>query len=218
MATSRLAGPALLCWLMSYRLIYWRKRGRAEQIRLLLSELGADFEESNVSGAEFRAMKSMGPSVLTFGSVPMLEDGDFKLCQAPVIMTYLARKHGIAPDDSRDAAKAEEATLGAEDLRIAYFKLFGAGAKEKQAAFASGDWCKRWLPAFEGLLQQSGGFTVGASLTQADVAVWDALDSITTWISAASLDGFPSVQKFSTEFAERPRIAAYLRSDRRPEG
>ena len=72
---------------MAYRLFYWALRGRGEQIRLLLNELGQDYEDVQVTPqGDFAKLKAEGAGTLAFGSVPMLEDGDFRLVQGPVIM------------------------------------------------------------------------------------------------------------------------------------
>ena len=90
---------------MSYRLFYWALRGRGEQVRLLLNELGEDYEDVHLEhGQEYIQMRRRGPGTLYFGSVPMLQDGDFKLAQGPAIVNYLGRKHGIMPADPQAAA------------------------------------------------------------------------------------------------------------------
>jgi len=203
---------------MAYRLFYWALRGRGEQIRLLLNELGEAYEDIHVSKAgRFKAMRDEGPGTLSFGSVPMLQDGDFTLVQGPAIMNYLGRKHGIMPTDVRAAARTEAMVLGAEDMRMAYFRTLGDGKAEKQAKFVAGAWMERWLPAWAGALELNGdtGYLVGPSLTQADIAVWDALDAVVTWVDGASLAGFPRVERFYESIRVRPGIAAYLASDRR---
>ncbi len=205
---------------MAYRLFYWALRGRGEQVRLLLNELEQDYEDIHVvKDADFRKMQQQGPGTLHFGSVPMLQDGDFKLVQGPVIMNYLGRKHAIMPSDFQAAAKTEAMVLGAEDMRMAYFRLLGDGdrAAERRSKFVDGEWRDRWLPAWDGLLELNGnnGYLVGTSLTQADLAVWDALDAIITWIDGASFGAFWRVEKFYESISVRPAIAAYLASDKR---
>lgn len=203
----------------TYRLTYWKKRGRGEQIRLLLAELDQPYEDVHVGGDTFHSLQSARPSELYFGSVPMLEDGDFRLCQGCAIMSYLARKHGIAPHDSRDAARADAIALGAEDLRSEYFRLFGDDTASKQERFVHARWRERWLPSFDALLEQNGGAVfAGGALSHADIAVWDAIDAVTTWVAGATLDEHPRVGRFFAAIKERPRIAAYLASDRRPTG
>jgi glutathione S-transferase len=205
---------------MPYRLFYWALRGRGEQIRLLLNELGQDYEDVPVTkDGDFRRLKAEGAGTLYFGSVPMLEDGDFKLVQGPAIMNFLGRKHGLMPSDLRAAARVEAMVLGAEDMRMAYFRLLGndEAAAERRRTFVGGDWRDRWLSAWDGLLEINGdnGYLVGPSVTQADVAVWDAIDAIVNWIEGVTLATFRRVERFYEAIAARPAIAAYLASDRR---
>ncbi len=61
------------------------------------------------------------------------------------------------------------------------------------------------------------GYLVGDALTQADVAVWDTLDAIKTWIEGADFGAFGRVEKFYESIKARPAIAEYLASDRRIE-
>lgn len=199
-----------------YRLYYWAKPGRGEQIRLLLNELDQPYEDVHVAGDSFRELRGRRPRVLWFGSVPMLEAGDFRLVQGPVIMSYLARKHGIAPARLEDAARADAIAWGAEDLRIQYFDVWRDDTEVRQANLVRGHWNDRYLPGFDDLLEQNGtGFFVGDKLTHADVAVWDILDAMTSWVKGATLDGYPRLAEFHAGIKARPRIAAYLASDRR---
>lgn len=197
---------------MSYKLWYFPLRGRGEQVRLFLHALGQPFEDMRVRREQFMQMKGQGPGLLAFGSLPLLEDGDFKLVQGPVILGYLARQHGVAPQDLRAAARADAITLGAEDLRSKFFSLLGEGAEEKQRAFLDGDWKSRWLPSLEGLLALNGstGFFVGDHLTHADIAVWDALDGVLARIPGAALDGCSGLQHFRDRIQGLPALSSYL--------
>jgi glutathione S-transferase len=199
---------------MSYRLWYFPIRGRGEQIRLMLHALGQAYEDVAVKRDRFLELKQEGPKTLSFGSLPLLEDGDFRLVQGAVILGYLARKHGVAPASLQDAARADAIAAGAEDLRSKTFGLFGEGGDEKQAAFVSGDWQTRWLPAFAGLLKLNGdsGFFVGSSFTHADIAVWDALDLVLSKVKGATLEGHPGLQAFRDRIAQLPTLAPYLQS------
>lgn len=199
---------------MSYRLWYFPIRGRGEQIRLLLHAIGQAYEDVPVKRDRFVELKQEGPKTLAFGSLPMLEDGEFRLVQGVAILSYLARKHGIAPTDAQAAARADAIAMGAEDLRSKAFGTFGEGADEKQAAFVAGDWQSRWLPSLEGLLKLNGesGFFVGNTLTHADIAVWDALDLVLGKVKGATLDNHPALAAFRARIAQLPALASYLQS------
>ena len=202
---------------MSYTLYYFPIRGRGEQVRLLFHALDISFEDVHVQGNAFPELKKQGPEMLAFGSLPMLEDGTFRLCQGPVILSYLARKHDAAPSDPQLSAKTDAIAWGAEDLRMRYFKLFGDAPETKQAEFVAGDWHQRWLPNLDGLLALNGvsGHFVGERLSHADIAMWDVLDAILINIEAATLDGFSRLQAFYDAIRSRPAVAAYVESGKR---
>ncbi len=197
---------------MSYRLHYFPIRGRGEQIRVLLAALDVSYENVHVAGEKFGAMRAEGPATLNYLALPMLEDGDLRLVQGPAIMAYIGRTHGAAPTDPKEAARADSITLGAEDLRMKYFGLFGDGAAEKQKEFLDGAWGSRWLPAFEYLLESNGSneHFVGNAFTFADAAVWDVLNAMVSFIDGATLDAVPRVKAFYDAFAARPSVATYL--------
>jgi len=192
-------------------------RGRGEQIRLLLHELRQKFEDIHIKpDGEFQTLKKQGANTLYFKSVPMLQDGDFKLVQGPVIMNYLGRKHGLMSNDLQLAAKTEAIVLGAEDMRMAYFRAFGDSEEAivKQKLFVKEQWKARWLPSWNELLELNGdtGFFIGNQLTQADLAVWDAMDAIVDRIEGAGFDDYDRLVKFYESISCRPGITGYLNS------
>jgi len=199
---------------MSYKLHYFSIRGRGEQVRLFLHALALPLEDVIVNREEFLRLKKQGAATLPFGSLPMLEDGDFRLCQGPVILSYLARRHDVAPTDVRLSAKADAIAWGAEDLRMRYFKLFGSDKEKTRTEFVSGEWQSRWLPNLNELLEVNGdaGHFVGERLTHADIAVWDVVNAIVDNIQEASLDGHAALAAFYESVRERPDVAAYLAS------
>ena len=202
---------------MSYILHYFKFRGRGEQVRLMLQALQQTYEDTRMSKAGFGELRTQKPGFFPFGSMPVLQHGELMLAQGPVIMGYLARSHGHCPEDLAAAALADSIALGAEDMRSKYFGLFGEDKAAKHKKFVEGALAKRWLPAFEGLLERSGsGFFVGDSWTHADIAVWDALDAVTTWVEGADLDGYPRLQANRQAIGELPGLAGYLA--KRPEG
>jgi len=199
---------------MSYRLYYFSIRGRGEQVRLLLHALAVPFENIVVNRDEFLRLKQKGAGTLYFGSLPMLEDGDLHLCQGPVILGYLARRHGAAPTELQLSAKADAIAWGAEDLRTRYFKLFGEDRDKARADFVNGDWRSRWLPNLDELLRLNGGtgYFVGNSLSHADIAIWDVLNAFLEYIPGTSLQGHEALTAFYASVAARPQIAAYVAS------
>ncbi len=199
---------------MGCKLHYFSIRGRGEQVRLFLHALAIPFEDVIVNREEFLRLRQQGAATLAFGSLPMLEDGDYRLCQGPVILSYLARRQGVAPTDLRLSAKADAIAWGAEDLRMRYFKLFVEDKEHSRAEFVRGDWQSRWLPNLNDLLRINGdnGHFIGEGLTHADIAVWDVLNAICEQVQDARLDGHPALAAFYEAIAGRPEVAAYISS------
>src|SRR5687768_369040 len=105
---------------MAYTLYYFPIRGRGEQIRLLFHALEVPFEDRRINREEFGRMRGEGVSRVPFLQLPFLDDDGFQLAQGPVIMRYVAQKHGIVPADAKQAALADAITLAAEDMRTKY--------------------------------------------------------------------------------------------------
>eukprot|EP00698_Gefionella_okellyi_P011959 TRINITY_DN3192_c0_g1_i1.p1 TRINITY_DN3192_c0_g1~~TRINITY_DN3192_c0_g1_i1.p1 ORF type:complete len:211 (+),score=55.88 TRINITY_DN3192_c0_g1_i1:74-706(+) len=200
---------------MAFKLHYFSGgRGRAEQVRLIMNEVGAEYEDIDVKN--FGEYKAMGPKLLAFGSLPLLEDGDFKLVQGFVCAGYIARKFGLVGSDLQVAAKADAVAAGAEDLRMQFYKIaFGESTPATHEKFVSEVLVGRWLPNLEGLLELNGtGFFAGNSITHADTCVFDVVFTVMHYFKGASLDGFPLLQKFMADIQARPKLQAYLASPR----
>jgi len=216
-----------------YKLTYFAGRGRGEQIRILLHEVGAKFEDVRLDRDGFIGLQKQENSPLVFGSVPLLEEGKFSLVQGGAIMSYLAKKNGLYPTNIKDGEYADSVVLGAEDLRIKMFDAPYTKAKTskdgKSAAesaeidkaletvktFVSTTWAQRWALNLERILKNSGtGFVVGKSLTHADISVFDVVDSIIQNLGPnfPGLDAkaTPLLAKFMDDMKSRPNIKKYL--------
>lgn len=198
------------------RLHYWFSRsGRAEQLRLLLAELDLRWREVDTEwGSD--AWRELTPEPLWFGAQPAIVEPDgTSLTQSGVILSYLARKHGLDRGDLRDQARVDALVWTAEDLRMAVFRATsGDSATAKTAKFVEGEWPNRWLVGLDTCLSRNE-WVAGPAFTQADLALWDAVDQ-----ARAKIPALPwpegAVARWAERVAARPRIAAYLRSDRRP--
>jgi len=193
---------------------YFPMRGRAEQIRLALSE--ANWEWSMPESVDFGAMKAEG--LLAFGSLPMLETEGLRLVQGNAIMRYVGRRSDLYPsnDDPVVQWKCDALMDSAEDFRIAALKAiprFGGTEETKQNYISTG--VPRFLGQFSRLLEEGQDFFCGGTLSIADISVFDVLDNCAEGLVPGSLDGYPNLKAFHSRIAARPRIAAYLASDRR---
>jgi hypothetical protein len=59
---------------LKLELLYFNGTGRAEQVRLVFVYAEQDFIDTRLEGMKFAEMKQKGE--LTFGSLPVLKDGD----------------------------------------------------------------------------------------------------------------------------------------------
>jgi len=215
-----------------YRVSYFDGRGRGEQVRLLLHEVGVKFEDVRLNRDSFVALQKQENSPLVFGSVPLLEEGKFSLVQGSAIMSYLAKRHGLYPVNLKEAEHADSVVMGAEDLRMKMFdapytkaKTSKDGKSEAEAgdidkavetvkAFVNNTWGGRWGPNLERILKNNGtGFMVGKSLTHADISVFEVVDAIVNNLGSF-FSGWeektPLLAKFYSDIKSRPNVKKYL--------
>ena len=221
-----------------YRLYYWPVLpGRGEFVRLVLEEAGADYvdvarlpEDEGGGFAPLLAfVKGEAPGQPAYAP-PILVDGELVLAQSAAICAYLAERHGLAPEDDggRKQALQLQLTVGdvSDEAHDTHHPVSAALYYEDQkdaAIEASQTFVKeripRFLDYFERVLERSGGpWLMGEALTYPDLSLFQLLEGL----SYAFPKGFakvsasmPSILALRDRVAERPRIAAYLASDRR---
>jgi glutathione S-transferase len=210
-------------------LVYFKARGRAELIRLVLAEAGVDYVEHPVgkdtppvSGrpTDFAALKASGD--LPFEAVPVWEEPDgFRLAQSQAIANHLARTHGLAGKTPREMAEVDQWLGAFDDVRAELRKLVTTPAEQRAALRQDleASILPRWFGYLDRLLRrnrEAAGFAVGAGPTVADLALYYLLELARDNGFGAAIDRYPALVAFARRIAERPRIAAYLASPRRP--
>jgi len=209
-------------------LLYFRARGRAEVIRLVLAEAGVEYEEHHVGKAtpptggrptDLAELKAAG--LLPFGAVPVWEEPGLRLAQSAAIVNHLARRHGLLPADPLEAARYDELMGAVDDVRAELRKLFLATTQHSREIRyeLEHNILPRWLADLERLLAPrlaATGFAVGHAMTAADLALWYMLETAKDNGLGAPLETCPALAAFFDRVAARPRIAAYLASQRRP--
>lgn len=110
------------------KLIYFGVAGRGEQVRIIFHYAGAEFEDHRVNFQEWPSIKGHQP----FGSLPVLEDGDFKLAQGPAIVQYLGQKYNLWPKEHKESAVALSIVLSMEDARIVAYSLMSIKDEEEK--------------------------------------------------------------------------------------
>jgi len=196
------------------QLMYFPIRGRAEAIRLILEDQGAQYEFKAVEREEWQRIKPSTP----FGQIPMLTDGDFQLPQSNAIIRYLGRKYDMYGKGIRENAWVDAILDHAEDIRVEYLIMIYDKACSDEArhkhiteVFHIG------LTKLEKLLVSNGGgdgWIVGSGCTIADITLFELLDQHLA-LEKNLLKDFPKLAGLHARVAARPRIAAYLASGKR---
>ena len=99
---------------MTFRpeITYFDIRGRAEPIRLLLEEVGVEYDDVQIASEQWPARKSRLP----FGQLPMFKEGDLEVVQSHAIYRHLARRHGLAGEDEAQRLRCDVAVEAIRDV------------------------------------------------------------------------------------------------------
>jgi glutathione S-transferase len=106
---------------MSYKLTYFNAGGRADQIRALFIYTGTKYEDERISNEEFLKRKENGD--LPFGSLPVLQHGDYKISQGVAINQYVSQKLGLWPKDLEESNYSLFISLAAEGNIINFIQI-----------------------------------------------------------------------------------------------
>lgn len=221
---------------MNYELYYWPTiQGRGEFVRLALEEAGGDYtdvaREREGVGRLMRFLAGREDGELPFAP-PFLKAGRRVLSQTSNILLFLGDRHALAPKEESGRLWTHQLQLTIADLAdethdthhpIAsslYYEDQKPEARRRTAAFLESR-LPKYLGYFERVAARNArgrGWLVGARLTYADLSLFQVM---------AGLEyAFPrAMQRMSRRHRrlmalrraveERPRIAAYLQSERR---
>ena len=224
---------------MRYELYYWPTiQGRGEFVRLALEEAGADYTdiarlpERSGGVAALMRMLEHAPAGRPPFAPPILKAGKDVIAQTANILLYLAPRLGLVPKAQASRIWAHQLQLTVADLiaevhevhhpisASLYFEDQKREAK-RRAGYLRKERLPKYLSYFEGVLESNSRgprYALGASLTYVDLSLFQVI---------AGLDyAFPRAMKrlarkcrqlveLHERVAERPRVAAYLASDRR---
>ena len=151
---------------------------RAEVVRLALFMGDVPFED--VRDQKSADLKAQGK--LTFGAMPVLEVDGRILSQTQAMAVFAAKLAGLHPDDAWAAAKVDEALNGCTDVTSTIGSTFRLSDEEKmearRAMIAPDGRLTMHLGGLEKICSENGenGYTVGTTLTVADLAVREMPD------------------------------------------
>lgn len=221
-----------------YELYYWPEiPGRGEFVRLVLEDAGVAYvdvgRQSRRDGGGTEAVvaywagKREGHPAF---APPVLKQGDFVLAQTAAICHWVGCRHGLAPDDEPGRMHALELQLTIADLvgeahdthhpiaASLYYEDQKPEAARRAAYFAS-ERLPRFLGYFERVLERNGGdVLVGTRTSHADLSLFQVLEGLAYSFPRAFVrasKSTPGVLALRDRVRARPRVAAYLASDRR---
>jgi glutathione S-transferase len=196
--------------------------GNARKVRLLLAELGLEFEHVPVPRA--RPRPDWYLELNPFGGVPAIRDGELVLAESQAILRYLAPREGrddLYPSDLAARARFDWAldawTTAAFPRIMPLYRALVAETRDEAGTphpeNADPERVERELPGaregfalFESFVADDGS-VCGGGFTIADCACGPILLTVTGWpIDLAS--EFPRTAKIRAAVAARPSASA----------
>jgi glutathione S-transferase len=218
---------------MKYELYYWPEiQGRGEYVRLALEEARAAYVDvargPRGSAAMMKMMDAHGGTPPF--APPFLKAGKLVIGQTANILLYLGARHGLAPKSEAGKLWAHQLQLTIADFVLEihdthhplgptlYYEDQKQPAKKRTAEFWS-ERVPKYLGYFEQLLQDNGGvYVTGRKLTYVDLSLFQIVDGL-RYAFPKRMTAFereiPGLVALRGRVAARPRVKAYLASERR---
>lgn len=221
---------------MRYQLYYWPTiQGRGEFIRLALEEAGADYDDvargPDGMAALLRLLDGEETAQPPFAP-PFLQAGDRLIGQTANILLFLGPRLGLVPQDEASQLWAHQLQLTLIDLlgeihdthhpiaSSLYYKDQKPEALRRAHDFTAAR-LPKFLGYFERILERNGGdgaHALGAALSYVDLSLFQIVAGLRYAFPRsmkALAPAHPRLMALHKRIATRPRIAAYLASERR---
>lgn len=220
---------------MAYELYYWPNiQGRGEFVRLALAEAGVgyvDVARERGTDALMRLWEAEDIEHPPFAP-PFLKNGKQIIGQTPNILLYLGDRHGLAPKSEFLRLWTHQIQLTIADfVTEAHDTHHPIGSdlyyedQKPEAVRRAQEFRKsritQILAWFETILERNpkgDSFLVGARMTYADTSLFQLVEGLSYAFPKAmkrELKKAPKVAALRDRVESRPRIKAYLSSDRR---
>lgn len=224
---------------MRYELYYWPTiQGRGEFVRLALEEAGCEY----VDVARGKGRGAGVPQLMRFlagregGELPFappfLKAGRRVMAQTANILLFLGDRHGLAPREERGRLWTHQLQLTIADLVDEVHDTHHPIAsslyyedQKREALRRAGDFLDnrlaKYLDYFERVLARNPrgrGWLLGARLTYADLSLFQVLTGLDYAFPRTMRRlsrRYRRLRALSRAVGDRPRIAAYLESERR---
>ncbi|XP_060071033.1 S-crystallin SL11-like [Ylistrum balloti] len=195
-----------------WKLTYFNGRGRAESIRIVLTEAGIPFEDIRVSKKEWTAMKDSTPT----HTLPILEiDNGIVLSQSTAILIFLGSQLNMYSKDIMEMYRIDLIMNMMDDL---IDKVLVPALTEKDPNLKAEKTKaveKENLPGYMKTLSREleaggNGYFVGTKLTIADVKVFTVLENM-AGAFPETIAKWKDIKGFMERIASRPKIAAWIK-------
>ena len=220
---------------MTYQLYYWPGiQGRGEFVRLALEEAGVAYEDiarANGAKALMAAMEKENEKHPPFAP-PFLKVDGMLIGQTANILYFLGPRLKLAPADEGGRAWVNQLQLTIADMVAEahdshhpvgtglYYEDQKPEALRRAQEFTS-QRMEKFLSYFERILTSNPDgpqYLAGSTLSYADLSLFQLMEGLAYAFPKALAHlspGLPLVMALREQVAQRPRIAAYLRSERR---
>jgi glutathione S-transferase len=224
-----------------YQLYYWSGiQGRGEFVRLVLEDAGASYvdvarlPENRGGGVDviIALLRRRDVATAPFAP-PILQHGDLYIGQTATICRYVGLRHGLAPEHEADRWRAEHLQLTIADLvdeiHDTHHPIAGSLYYEEQkdealrrTHFFRSERLPKYLGYFERVVARNdaGGaqWAIGPKCTHVDLSLFQIVAGL-SYAFPSTLGAvrakYPRLFDLGDRVAQRPRIAAYLDSERR---
>jgi glutathione S-transferase len=219
---------------MRYELYYWPQiQGRGEFVRLALEEADADYVDvaRRGSGSDMMLALMRGTRLdhRPFAP-PFLRAGKVVIAQTANILLYLGARHALAPKPEAGRLWAHQLQLTIADLVVEahdthhpiasglYYEDQKKEAKRRTEDFRRNR-APKYFSYFDDMIRKSGGpFLLGRRLSYPDLSLFQMVEGLRYALPRMMKRlerKIPRVVAVRDRVAERPRVAAYLASERR---
>jgi glutathione S-transferase len=221
---------------MTIDLYYWPSiQGRGEFARLALEAAGAAYTDvARGPGGAQAMIKLMSDKALVHPpfAPPFIVDGEAMIAQTANILAYLGPRIGLAPEGEAGRFFTHQLQLTVTDLVGEAHDTHhpvGVGLYYKdqkpEAARRASEFREQRIPKYLGYFERvlaanpaGDAHLVGAALTYVDLSLFQVVEGLRYAFPKARAAGehhWPRAIALHDRVAARPRIAAYLASERR---
>jgi len=198
---------------------YWKIRGLAQHIRLLLHYAGEKYIEESYAATgsapnwSYEQWTSKKYNLdLDFPNLPYYKDGDITLTQSLAILFHIGAKHNLNGKTPKEKSEVVMIQQELSDLRTRFIMMCYSPDAETFTKVKS-----QFLAALPEKIKQFSDFLkekkfiVSDEVTSADFNLYDFLD-VMKKLDPTCLEKYSNLQEYLHRIEELPSIKAYMAS------